>query len=106
MLTSIDQDFFKDKSFDINTLIKHLIARSEWNILYRSSNVASRDSVIKFVHDNTDFEDGMSFYSANGKILEAISLLLLYKILLNKDDESDILFWYYQLIYLKILFTY
>lgn len=58
---------------------------------FGNSTKVSRDSVIKYVHENADFENGISVYSTNSKILAAISLLLVYQILQKDDEESDIL---------------
>lgn len=36
-------------------------------------------------------DDNVNYYSANGKILSTISLLLVYKILTKNDDDDDML---------------
>ena len=58
---------------------------------FGNSIKVSRDLVIKYVHENADFENEISVYSTNGKILAAISLLLVYQILQKDDEKSDIL---------------
>ena len=51
---------------------------------FGNRNIVSRDTVIKYVYENAEFKNGISDYSANGKILSAISLLLVYQILQKK----------------------
>lgn len=58
---------------------------------FGNSNTASRDSIIKYIHNASEFGDEVSFYSKNGMILSTISLLLVYKILTKHDEDSDML---------------
>lgn len=58
---------------------------------FGNSNTKSRDFIIKYIHNTAEFDDNVNYYSANGKILSTISLLLVYKILTKNDDDDDML---------------
>lgn len=56
---------------------------------FGNSNKASRNSIIKYIFNNAEFGENISYYAANGRILSIISLLLVYKIIIKDNEDSD-----------------